>query len=116
MKIKVLYEDSNILAIDKPSGISAHGDGKTKEKTIADWVLKNYPKIKNYRRIFVWAHDTNHSNLHEEVFYYKYTISLEDMRLLKSSLLSTSTLLVKSYFFRMNCNFALRTKFIYFGL
>jgi 23S rRNA pseudouridine1911/1915/1917 synthase len=47
MKIKVLYEDSNILAIDKPSGISAHGDGRTKERTVTDWVLKNYPKMKN---------------------------------------------------------------------
>ncbi len=47
MKIKVLYEDSNILAIDKPSGISVHGDGRSKDKTVADWVLKNYPKIKN---------------------------------------------------------------------
>ncbi len=46
-KIKVLYEDSNILAIDKPSGISVHPDGRTKEKTITDWVLKNYPKMKN---------------------------------------------------------------------
>ena len=47
MKIKVLYEDSNILVIDKPSGISVHGDGRSKKKTIADWVLKNYPKMKN---------------------------------------------------------------------
>lgn len=47
MKIKILYEDSNILVIDKPSGISVHGDGKTKEKTLTDWVLKNYPKMKN---------------------------------------------------------------------
>ncbi len=47
MKIKILYEDSNILAIDKPSGISVHPDGRTKEKTITDWVLKNYPKMKN---------------------------------------------------------------------
>jgi 23S rRNA pseudouridine1911/1915/1917 synthase len=46
-KIKILYEDSNILAIDKPSGISVHGDGRSKEKTITDWVLKNYPKMKN---------------------------------------------------------------------
>jgi len=46
-KIKVLYEDSNILAIDKPSGISVHPDGRGKGKTIADWVLKNYPKMKN---------------------------------------------------------------------
>ena len=47
MKIKVLYEDSNILAIDKPSGTSVHGDGRSKEKTITDWILKNYPKMKN---------------------------------------------------------------------
>jgi 23S rRNA pseudouridine1911/1915/1917 synthase len=47
MKIKVLYEDKDILVIDKPSGISVHSDGRTKEKTITDWVLKNYPKMKN---------------------------------------------------------------------
>ena len=47
MKIKVLYEDSNILAIDKLAGISVHADGRSKEKTITDWVLKNYPKMKN---------------------------------------------------------------------
>lgn len=47
MKIKILYEDSSILAIDKPSGISVHGDGRSKDKTITDWVLKNYPKMKN---------------------------------------------------------------------
>jgi 23S rRNA pseudouridine1911/1915/1917 synthase len=46
MKIKILYEDKDILVIDKPSGISVHSDGKTKEKTITDWVLNNYPKIK----------------------------------------------------------------------
>lgn len=51
MKIKVLYEDSDILAIDKPAGISVHPDGrpegKKTEKTITDWVLKNYPRMKN---------------------------------------------------------------------
>ncbi len=46
MKIKILYEDANILAIEKPSGISVHGDGRSKEKTIADWILENYPKLK----------------------------------------------------------------------
>ncbi len=47
MKIKVLYEDPNILAVEKPAGISVHPDGRTKEKTFTDWVLKNYPKMKN---------------------------------------------------------------------
>ena len=47
MKIKILYEDANIVAIDKPSGVSVHSDGRSKEKTIADWVLEKYPKMKN---------------------------------------------------------------------
>lgn len=47
MKIKILYEDKDILAIDKPSGIAVHPDGRSKAKTITDWVLKNYPKMKN---------------------------------------------------------------------
>jgi 23S rRNA pseudouridine1911/1915/1917 synthase len=53
-KIKILYEDSNILAIDKPSGITVHQDGKKDpsaslraRKTITDWVLKKYPRMKN---------------------------------------------------------------------
>ncbi len=45
--IKILYEDKDILAIDKPSGISVHGDGRTKEKTVSDWFAKKYPKAKN---------------------------------------------------------------------
>jgi 23S rRNA pseudouridine1911/1915/1917 synthase len=49
MNIKVLFEDKNILAIDKPAGISVHADARIKkgEKTVADWVLENYPKLKN---------------------------------------------------------------------
>ncbi len=46
-KIKILYEDKDILAIDKPAGISVHGDGRSGDKTIADWVLENYPRMKN---------------------------------------------------------------------
>ncbi|MFM7088138.1 MAG: RluA family pseudouridine synthase [Candidatus Paceibacterota bacterium] len=52
MKIKILYEDQDMVAIDKPTGISVHPDGlpvqlgKTKEKTISDWMVKNYPESK----------------------------------------------------------------------
>ncbi len=56
MKIKVLYEDTNILAIEKPAGISVHADGRSKVKTIADWVLKNYPKMKNVGENEVFEH------------------------------------------------------------
>ena len=54
MKIKVLYEDSNFLVIDKPAGISVHPDGRTKVKTITDWVLKNYPKMENVGEPFLF--------------------------------------------------------------
>ncbi len=45
--IKILFEDNDIVAIDKPSGIAVHGDGKTKEKTISDWVVKKFPEAKD---------------------------------------------------------------------
>lgn len=46
-KIKILYEDDDILAIDKPAGIAVHNDAEgNQDYTIADWVLDNYPKMK----------------------------------------------------------------------
>lgn len=47
MEIKVIYEDENIVAIDKPSGLSVHGDGRTAEKTVCDWFLEKYPESKD---------------------------------------------------------------------
>ena len=52
MQPTVLYEDKDVLAINKPAGLVVHSDGlpaqagKTKEKTLVDWILKKYPKIK----------------------------------------------------------------------
>lgn len=40
-----LYEDSDYLIINKPSGLIVHADGKTDEPTVVDWLLKNYPQI-----------------------------------------------------------------------
>ena len=51
MKIKVLYEDSGILAIDKPSGILVHPDQRSKDKTIQDLFLKKYPKLEIVHRL-----------------------------------------------------------------
>lgn len=44
--IKILYEDKNLLAINKPAGLVVHSDGRTKEPTVVDWLLKKYPTIK----------------------------------------------------------------------
>ncbi len=51
MKIKILYEDSDILAIDKPSGILVYPNERSKEKTIFDLFLKKYPKIEIVHRL-----------------------------------------------------------------
>lgn len=47
MQIKTLYEDEDFLVIEKPSGVAVHPDGKTREETVTDWVLENYPEMKN---------------------------------------------------------------------
>jgi len=45
--ISVIYEDENILAINKPTGLLVHGVKNNKEKTLVDWLLKKYPEVKN---------------------------------------------------------------------
>ena len=44
--ITILYEDTEVLAVNKPAGLVVHPDGRTKELTLADWILKKYPNIK----------------------------------------------------------------------
>lgn len=43
---KIIYEDKDILVIDKPAGLMVHSDERAKEKTLVDWVLEKYPEIK----------------------------------------------------------------------
>ncbi|MFZ2522995.1 MAG: RluA family pseudouridine synthase [Minisyncoccia bacterium] len=43
----VLYEDNDVVAINKPAGLVVHSDGKTKEANLVDWLVENYPKIKD---------------------------------------------------------------------
>ncbi len=47
MKIPILYEDKDVVVINKPAGIIVHPDGRTKGKTLVDWILKKYPSTKN---------------------------------------------------------------------
>lgn len=42
--ITILYEDKNMVVINKPSGLIVHPDGKREEESVVDWVLKHYPK------------------------------------------------------------------------
>lgn len=44
--VKILYEDDDLLIVNKPAGLIVHSDGRTEEPTLVDWILKKYPKIK----------------------------------------------------------------------
>ncbi len=46
MQIPILYEDDEVLAVNKPAGLVVHADGRTKEETLADWLLEKYPSIR----------------------------------------------------------------------
>ena len=45
MGISVLYEDQDVLVINKPAGLIVHSDGRTEEPSVAEWVLKHYPAL-----------------------------------------------------------------------
>lgn len=47
MNIEILYEDDEVVAINKPAGLVVHSDGKTKEQTLVDWILQKYPELKD---------------------------------------------------------------------
>ncbi|MEN9390518.1 MAG: hypothetical protein RLZZ283_618, partial [Candidatus Parcubacteria bacterium] len=48
MEPAILYEDSDVLVIDKPSGMSMHGDGlrvTEGQMTVADWFVARNPEV-----------------------------------------------------------------------
>lgn len=45
--VNILYEDDQMLAVCKPAGLVVHTDGRTKEATLTDWVMKKYPHLKD---------------------------------------------------------------------
>jgi len=46
MRLKIIYEDENVLVIDKPAGIIVFPEGKVGEKTLIDYLLNKYPDLK----------------------------------------------------------------------
>ncbi|NCN52761.1 RluA family pseudouridine synthase [Candidatus Parcubacteria bacterium] len=42
--IEIIYEDADVLVINKPVGILAHADGHSKEETVADWFVARVPE------------------------------------------------------------------------
>lgn len=43
MELTILYEDDDIVAINKPAGVMTHPDGHTTDETVSDWFATRYP-------------------------------------------------------------------------
>lgn len=44
---KIVAEEGDYIIINKPSGLLVHPTEKNETNTLADWLIKNYPQIKN---------------------------------------------------------------------
>jgi 23S rRNA pseudouridine1911/1915/1917 synthase len=47
MDISILYEDKDIVVINKPAGLVVHSDGRTVEPTVAEWFASKYPESRD---------------------------------------------------------------------
>ncbi len=47
MELKIIYEDKDILVIDKPAGIVVFPETQTSDKTLIDLIIEKYPDLKN---------------------------------------------------------------------
>lgn len=45
MQPTILFEDDDVLVLNKPAGVMVHGDGRQKSYTVADWIVEHYPAI-----------------------------------------------------------------------
>jgi len=46
MGIKIIYEDNDVLVVDKPTGIVVFPEGQTKDNTLIDALIEEYPDLK----------------------------------------------------------------------
>ena len=42
----IIFEDKDIIVVNKPAGLSVHADGKHERATLVDWLAVNYPELK----------------------------------------------------------------------
>ncbi len=48
MDLPILYEDADIVAVEKPAGLITHSDGRTREATAEEWFKEKYPNGSGY--------------------------------------------------------------------
>ena len=47
MDMKIIYEDKDVLIVDKPAGMVVFPEGQTKDGTVIDLLVEKYPELKN---------------------------------------------------------------------
>ena len=47
MQPSIIFEDDDVMVINKPAGLIVHSDGRTEERSVAEWVLKRHPEMKD---------------------------------------------------------------------
>ena len=48
MNVSIVYEDDNLLVVNKPAGLIVHPKNKNdRQLSLCDWVKENYPKLEN---------------------------------------------------------------------
>jgi 23S rRNA pseudouridine1911/1915/1917 synthase len=43
--IVILFEDDDVIAINKPAGLVVHEDGRTVEPSVVDWIRATHPEV-----------------------------------------------------------------------
>jgi 23S rRNA pseudouridine1911/1915/1917 synthase len=47
MNLNIIYQDNDVLVIDKPAGLITFPEGNVTEKTLIDYLIDQYPELKN---------------------------------------------------------------------
>src|SRR3989338_2634061 len=46
MKLSIIYQDNDIVVVNKPAGIAVHKGITEKGETLADWLIEKFPEMK----------------------------------------------------------------------
>src|SRR3989338_2529370 len=46
MKLSIIYQDNDIVVVNKPAGIAVHKGITEKGETLADWLVEKFPEMK----------------------------------------------------------------------
>ena len=46
MNLSIIYQDNDIIAVNKPAGVSVHKGVAEKGETVTDWLTEKFPEIK----------------------------------------------------------------------